>query len=114
MVNRKTYFGPRFSDPNPDPDPNPKAIDPNGEKVTELRLELAGSGTSITFLELLITESRLWIAGSWSAEPAGITFHVPAVPPTSSTASYPSRSSNSERKLIGSSELTPHIPSQLY
>ncbi|KAF3972094.1 hypothetical protein CMV_004372 [Castanea mollissima] len=70
MVNRKTYFGRRFSDPNPDPDPdpNPKAIDPNGEKVTELRLKLAGSGTSITFLELLITESRLWIAGSWSAE----------------------------------------------
>lgn len=52
LFRRKNYLGRRFSIPNP----NLKAIDPNGEKVTELRLELAGSGTSITFLDLLTSE----------------------------------------------------------
>nr|POE98425.1 hypothetical protein CFP56_53171 [Quercus suber] len=68
LFRRKNYFGRRLSIPNPNP--NPKAIDPNGKKVTELRLDLAGSGTRITFLELLITESRPWIAGSWSVDPS--------------------------------------------
>ena len=42
-------------------DQNPKAIDLNGKKVTKLQLELTGSRTYITFLELLITKSRPWI-----------------------------------------------------
>ena len=109
LFRRKNYFGRRFFESKSrSKSHRSERQEDNGAPAGTRRIRnqyhfLGASGYLVKALDRRIMVRRV----SWSK------FSCARLPPASSTASYPSRLVQLERRLIGSSELTLHILSQL-